>query len=66
MKKDFVSTVAGQKKLCEEAGYAISKLNIAFMDAVKDGMTKSDLLGLIKRRPERYSVFSGFLEKLPD
>jgi len=66
MKKDFVSTVAGQIKLSEDAVNSISKLNIAFLEMMKDGMTKSDLLALIKRRPERYSRFSGFLDALPE
>jgi hypothetical protein len=41
--------------------------NRAFMDMVNDPvnpMTNADLEALIKRKPEKYSRFSGFLGKL--
>lgn len=56
----------------EQMFYAAEKrsadLNSAFLELVghpTNPITRSDLATLIKRRPERYARFAGFLDKLP-
>ena len=44
----------------------IANLDHAFMDAVKEGLTRNELQSLIERRPQVYSRFSDWLEKLPE
>ena len=54
-----------QFQLFWKAHKKVADLNHAFMDAVKDGMTAQELRELIKRRPDIYSRFSHWIEKLP-
>ncbi|WP_439398595.1 hypothetical protein ACRQ5Q_14800 [Bradyrhizobium sp. PMVTL-01] len=52
----------------EKAHRKIADLNDAFMELVNhptNPMTKRDLAALIKRDPDRYGRFEGFLDKLP-
>lgn len=56
-----------QHQLFDEAQHKMFEQNRAFMDLVNDPvnpMTNADLEALIKRKPEKYSRFSGFLGKL--
>lgn len=56
-----------QHQLFYEAQHKMFEQNRAFMDMVNDPvnpMTNADLEALIKRKPEKYSRFSGFLGKL--
>ncbi len=58
-----------QERIYWESRCRIASLNKAFMDMVncKDNpMTNHDLLSLIKKRPEVYKRFSGFIGKLAD
>ena len=41
------------------------KRNETFLLLVREGLTKSELEHLIKKRPSLYSRFSGWIEKLP-
>lgn len=66
MKKDFVSTVEGQKKMFYDAGDYLAKSNNAFMELVRNGLKKSELEDLISLMPNEYSRFSGFLKTLPE
>ena len=59
MKTQYQFYIEAQRKLFDE--------NRAFMDMVTDKinpMTNADLEALIKRKPEKYGKFSGFLGKL--
>jgi hypothetical protein len=41
--------------------------NELFMDMIRDGsMTKATLAALLKRRPETWGRFAGFLKTLPN
>lgn len=56
-----------QHQFFSESDRKVSEQNRAFMDMVNDPvnpMTNADLDALIKRKPEKYSRFSGFLGKL--
>lgn len=56
-----------QYQFYEEAQQKLFDENRAFMDMVTDRvnpMTNADLEGLIKRKPEKYGKFYGFLGKL--
>lgn len=56
-----------QYQLYEEAQQKLFDENRAFMDMVTDRvnpMTNADLEVLIKRKPEKYGKFYGFLGKL--
>lgn len=47
----------------------IADSHIAFMDMVncqENPLTRRDLVALIRRRPDRYSRYSHWLDKLPD
>jgi hypothetical protein len=44
----------------------ISDGNEMFLNMVKDGMTKKELEILIEKRPNMYSRFKNWLEKLPN
>lgn len=54
-----------QNQLYEEARKSIATLNEAFMDHVKDGMTRKELETLIKKRPDVYGKFENWLKVLP-
>jgi len=43
----------------------IADANELFMDFVKDGMTREELQKCIDRRPEVWSRYNGWLDKLP-
>ena len=52
----------------EKAHRKIADLNETFMEMVNhptNPMTKADLAALLKKDPERYGRFEGFLDKLP-
>jgi hypothetical protein len=58
-----------QKQLFTESQQKVFDLNRAFMELVNDPvnpMTNADLTALIKRKPEKYGRFSGFIGKLKD
>jgi hypothetical protein len=43
----------------------IAEVNETFLQLVKDGMTREDLKRNIERRPELWSRFESWLDKLP-
>jgi hypothetical protein len=52
----------------EMARRKLADANAAFLELVNhptNPMTREDLAALIKRRPDRYERFAGWLEKLP-
>lgn len=56
-----------QYQLYEEAQHKLFDENRAFMDMVNDPvnpMTNADFEALIKRKPEKYGRFLGFLGRL--
>lgn len=56
-----------QYQIYKEVERKLFDENRAFMDIVTDRvnpMTNADLEALIKRKPEKYGKFSGFLGKL--
>ena len=56
-----------QKQMFYRAHRKLADGNNAFMDLVNAGdITRSELQGLITKRPEVYSRFSGFLDTLPE
>lgn len=58
-----------QEQMFYDAGSKSGELNNAFMELINhptNPMTNSDLRELIKRRPEVYGRFSGFIGKLKD
>lgn len=55
-----------QLQIFYEEQRKIADLNLAFLDIVKEGLTKQDLARLIKYWPERYERFSNWLDKLPE
>lgn len=54
-----------QERMFYAAHRQISDGNIAFMDLVKDGLTRENLASCIKRRPSLWGRFEGFLKTLP-
>ena len=61
-----MTSVADQKRMWYGAVSKDAALFETFNEFVKDGMTKKDLEGLIKRRPDVYSRFIFYMDKLPD
>ena len=62
-----MTTVAQQKRMQQNADRSIRERIVAFHDLVThptNPMTRADLVGLIARRPDRYEMFSGWLEVL--
>lgn len=57
--------VKSQLQIYREIERKIANLNEAFMDLVREGLTKEDLEAMIERRPELYGRFSNFLNVLP-
>lgn len=55
-----------QKQMYYRASRRIAVINETFLELVKEGMTKQDLIKNIARRPMLWGQFSGWLEKLPD
>ena len=58
-----------QQQIFWEAHRRVADANDAFMDLInckENPMTRRDLESLIRRNPARYSLFSGFLDKLPE
>lgn len=56
-----------QKQMFYAASRKAAEADIAFMDMVNhptNPMTREDLEALIKRRPEKYGRYKGFLDKL--
>lgn len=43
----------------------VSDANIAFMAAVKDGLTRTELVKLIALRPQLWGRFENWLPRLP-
>lgn len=39
--------------------------NIQFLEMVKDGLTREELRALIDKRPEHYTMYENWLDKLP-
>jgi hypothetical protein len=54
-----------QRYLYRQAGQRLADRNEAFMWLVNNGLTATDLRRSIERWPERYSMYAGFLDKLP-
>ena len=57
-----------QLQMFEQARRRIAALNSIFMELVnckENPLTREDLEALIRKRPESYGRFSGFLDKLP-
>lgn len=54
-----------QKQMYYDAVKKSAVLNEAFLDAVKDSLTKNELQKLIEKRPEVYERFANWLIKLP-
>lgn len=54
-----------QLQIYREVERKIFDQNEAFMDLVREGLTREDLEILIKKRPELYGRFSNFLNVLP-
>jgi hypothetical protein len=57
-----------QRQHFDKAHRQISDGNIAFMELVNhptNPLTREDLAALLRRRPDRWSRFAGFLDKLP-
>jgi hypothetical protein len=44
----------------------IAEFNLAFLDMVKNGLTRRELRLLIEKRPEKYERFSDWLDVLPE
>ncbi len=42
-----------------------ARLNLAFLELVRDGLTREELQRNIARRPTLWGRFEGFLDKLP-
>lgn len=56
-----------QYQLYQEAEAKSGRLNNLMLEMIRNGeMTNSDLVALIKRRPDVYGRFEGFVGKLPD
>lgn len=49
-----------------EAHRKIADINETFLFFVKEGMTRSELEKLIKKRPQIWERFKNWLPKLPD
>ena len=58
-------TPKSQLQIYREVERKIANLNEAFMDLVREGLTRDDLEILIEKRPELYERFSNFLNVLP-
>lgn len=58
-------TPKSQLQIYREVERKIANLNEAFMDLVREGLTREDLEMLIEKRPELYERFSNFLNVLP-
>ena len=54
-----------QLQIYREVERKIANLNEAFMDLIREGLTREDLEMLIDKRPELYGRFSNFLNVLP-
>ena len=54
-----------QLHLYRQAGQKLADRNEAFLWLVNNGLTATDLRRSIERWPERYSMYAGFLDKLP-
>lgn len=54
-----------QKQMFYQAHRKVSDTNEAFLDLVKDGLTKEDLVRNIERRPALWSRFESFINTLP-
>ena len=54
-----------QLQIYEQERQHIAALNEAFMYHVSEGMTKGELQALIAKRPEVYSRFANWIDKLP-
>ena len=57
-----------QRQHFDKAHRQISDGNTAFMELVNhptNPLTREDLAAILARRPERWSRFAGFLDKLP-
>ena len=61
-----MNTKLTQEQMFWKAHRKIADQNVAFMDMVRDGMTRRELQRLIERRPEVYKRFEGFLDTLPE
>ncbi|WP_321935494.1 hypothetical protein [Paraburkholderia sp. J8-2] len=57
--------VPDQKEMFYRAHRQIADGNEAFMDLVRDGMTREELARNIERRPSLWKRFEGFLDVLP-
>ena len=55
-----------QMEMFWESHNRLARRNEAFLDAVKDGMTRQELESLIKRRPNIWGAYSHWLDKLPE
>jgi hypothetical protein len=53
-----------QLQVCYMADRKFAEMNLAFLDLVKDGLTRKELQTLIDRRPHVYGRFNGWLDKL--
>jgi hypothetical protein len=54
-----------QAQLFYQAGRNIARGNEAFLDLVREGLTRKELERNIERRPELWGRFTGFLATLP-
>jgi hypothetical protein len=48
-----------------EAERKAAEVSLQFLEFVKDGLTREDLVRLIERRPALWARFSSWLDKLP-
>lgn len=56
-----------QKQMFYQESRKIAEANELFSEMMRNGeMTKRDLTALIKRRPEKWSRFAGFMSRLPE
>ena len=54
-----------QEQMYYQEREKIAALNEAFMYHVSEGMTKGELQALINKRPEVYSRFAHWIDRLP-
>tara|TARA_R110000824_G_scaffold379016_2_gene570830 strand:- start:5010 stop:5189 length:180 start_codon:yes stop_codon:yes gene_type:complete len=54
-----------QKQMFYNAHRKIAEANEQFLEFVKEGLTKAELIKLIARRPELWGRFKNWIPKLP-